>query len=86
MTRTFISAIAVFAFSAGAALSCTAEDVQDRQDALLAAVQQLMAVDPTRAQAIVIQMQADLDTAAANNDDTAVCRIMDAALATATGN
>ena len=67
------------------ALACTAEDVQAKQGALIAAVQTLMAVDPAKAQALVVQMQTELEAAAANNDEAAVCEMMDRLTAEAAG-
>lgn len=84
MLRTLIfSAIVAGAGTAG--LACSPEDVQARQEPLVNAVQLLLAVDPAKAQAIVVKMQADLDQALADGDDAATCRIMDEALASATG-
>lgn len=67
------------------AFACTAEDVQAKQGALIAAVQNLMAVDPAKAQAIVVQMQTELEAAAAKNDEAAVCEMMDRLTAEAAG-
>ncbi|SEW00780.1 hypothetical protein SAMN04488515_0621 [Cognatiyoonia koreensis] len=83
MTRIIFTALAALSISGTAALACTTEDVQARQDALVAAVQALVATDPAKAQSIVLKMQQDMDAAAANNDDEAVCQIMDEALAAA---
>lgn len=84
MLRTLIiSAIVAGAGTAG--LACSPEDVETRQIPLVNAIQQLLAVDPAKAQAIVIKMQADLDQAVADGNDAATCRIMDEALASATG-
>lgn len=66
-----------------ASWACTPEDIEARQTTLVGAVQQLIAVDPAKAQAIVLKMQEDLDQALADGDDAATCRIMDEALETA---
>jgi len=84
MTRILFGTLTAFALSGTAAVACTPEDVQGRQDALVAAVQALVAVDPAKAQTIVLKMQEDMAAAAAANDDAAVCQIMDTALAQAT--
>ncbi len=83
MLKTITLSVAMLAISGAAAMACTPEDVQARQGPLVAAVQNLLATDPAKAQAIVIKMQADLDQAAADGDEAATCVIMDEALATA---
>jgi hypothetical protein len=45
----------------------------------------LNAVDPAKAQAIVVQMQTELETANASNDEAAVCEMMDRLTAEAAG-
>lgn len=85
MFKTLTAALAIGLAFGTAASACTADDVQERQGALLTAMQMLVAVDPAKAQAIVVQMQADLDQAAADGNDAATCAIMDTALATARG-
>lgn len=77
--------VAIVALSANAAMACTAADVQAKQGALITAVQTLMAVNPTKAQAIVAQMQAELEAAAAAGDEAAVCEMMDRLTAEAAG-
>jgi len=84
MTRILLGTFTALALSTSAALACTPEDVQSRQDTLVAAVQALVATNPEKAQAIVLKMQEDMATAAEANDDAAVCQIMDTALASAT--
>ena len=83
--KTLYTALASFALSASSAFACTAEDVQDRQGALIEAVQALMATDPAKAQEIVVQMQAELDAANASGDEAAVCEMMDRLTAEAAG-
>ena len=78
MTRnTITTAIAALVLSVSGAAACTAEDVQERQGALVEAVQALMATDPEKAQEIVATMQAELDAASAAGDEAAVCELMD---------
>lgn len=84
MKRTIIATLAAFTL-ATPALACTEADVLARQDTLVSAIQNLVAVDPAKAQAIVAKMQTDMDAAAASGDETAVCTIIDAAVAEATG-
>jgi hypothetical protein len=52
---------------------------------LVIAFQALVASNPTKAQAIIAKMQADLDKAAADGDEAATCVIMDEALVAAQG-
>ena len=80
-----ITTAAALTLAGTGAIACTAEDVQAKQGALVAAVQNLMAVDPAKAQAIVVQMQTELEAAAANNDEAAVCEMMDRLTAEAAG-
>lgn len=80
-----LAATAIVVLSATSTLACTSADVEAKQGALITAVQNLMAVDPAKAQAIVVQMQAELEAAAATGDDTAVCDMMDRLTAEATG-
>ena len=84
MLKIMTTAVA-FIFAAATAFACTAEDVQAKQGALIAAVQTLNAVDPARAQAIVVQMQTELETANASSDEAAVCEMMDRLTAEAAG-
>ena len=84
MLKMMTTAVA-FIFAAATAFACTAEDVQAKQGALIAAVQTLNAVDPARAQAIVVRMQTELETANASNDEAAVCEMMDRLTAEAIG-
>lgn len=84
MTHIFFGTLTALAVSTTTALACTPEDVQSRQDALVTAVQALVATDPAKAQTIVLKMQEDMAVAEQNNDDAAVCVIMDTALAAAT--
>lgn len=76
----FAAALAVIGTSSWA---CSPEEVEARQPALIGAVQQLLAVNPAKAQEIVVKMQQELDQALADGDDAATCRIMDEALASA---
>jgi len=85
MTRTIVAAFAILTLGATPALACTEEDVLARQDTLLAAIQALLAVDQAKAQAIVADMQTKMDAAAQSGDEAAVCDIIDAAVAEATG-
>lgn len=85
MTRTLMIAITSLALTATGALACSPEDALERQEPLLVAMQNLMAIDPAKAQAIVAKMTADMDAAAAVNDEAAVCQILDEAIASATG-
>ena len=80
-----LTTVAVLALSATPVFACTPEDVQAKQGALIAAVQTLMAVDPAKAQAVVLQMQTELEAAAASNDQAAVCDMMDRLTAEAAG-
>jgi hypothetical protein len=80
-----LATVAIFALTASTAVACTAEDVQAKQGALITAVTNLMAVDPAKAQAIVAQMQTELEAAAASGDETAVCGMMDRLTAEAAG-
>lgn len=82
MLNKFVFA-AAFAVVGSATWACSPEDVEERQPALIGAIQQLVAVNPTKAQEIVLKMQADLDQALTDGDDAATCRIMDEALAAA---
>lgn len=75
--KTIFTALASFALSASTAAACTAADVQERQGALIEAVQALMATNPEKAQEIVATMQAELDAASAAGDEAAVCDLMD---------
>ena len=84
MLKKLTLATALTVFGTGA-IACTAEDVQAKQGALIAAVQTLMAVDPAKAQAIVLQMQTELEAATADNDEAAVCEMMDRLTAEAAG-
>jgi hypothetical protein len=83
--KTLFTALASFALSASTAFACTAEDVQARQGALIEAVQALMTTDPEKAQALVVQMQAELDAANSSGDEAAVCEMMDRLTAEAAG-
>jgi len=67
------------------ALACTEADVLGRQDALVNAIQALLATDPAKAQAIVENMQAKMDAAVEAGNTTASCEIIDNAIAEATG-
>lgn len=80
-----LAAVAVVVVSANQALACTPADVQAKQGDLIAAVQTLMAVDPGKAQALVAQMQTELEAAAAAGDEAAVCEMMDRLTAEAAG-
>jgi hypothetical protein len=80
-----LATVAVIALSSAPVFACTAADVQAKQGALIAAVQTLMAVDPAKAQAIVVQMQTELEAAAASNDEAVVCEMMDRLTAEAAG-
>ena len=80
-----ITTAAALILAGSSAFACTAEDVQAKQGALISAVQSLMAVDPAKAQALVAQMQTELETAAANDDEAAVCEMMDRLTAEAAG-
>jgi hypothetical protein len=84
MLKTLTTAAALVLIGSSA-FACTAEDVQAKQGALIAAVQTLMAVDPAKAQALVVQMQTELEAAAANGDEVAVCDMMDRLTAEAAG-
>ncbi len=84
MLRSFTLS-AILALSGTAALACSPEDVEARQLPLLDAIQQLLAVDPAKAQDVVLKMQTDLDQAVADGDEAATCRILDEALAAAQG-
>ncbi|MCK0121256.1 hypothetical protein MWU61_11950 [Loktanella sp. F6476L] len=80
-----LATVAVVVISANQALACTPEDVQAKQGDLIAAVQTLMAVDRGKAQALVAQMQTELEAAAAAGDEAAVCEMMDRLTAEAAG-
>ena len=84
MLKVLITATAM-TLAGTAAFACTEEDVQARQEPLLVAVQNLMAVDPAKAQAIVAQMQSELEAASAAGDEAAVCEIIDRLTAEAQG-
>jgi len=75
--KTVYTALTCVALSTHAAFACSAEDVQSRQGALLEAVQTLLAVNPAKAQDIVVQMQTELDAANEAGDEAAVCAMMD---------
>lgn len=75
--RLFIAALAVLSVTATSALACTPADVEARQGALIAAVQNLMATDPARAQQLVAQMQEEMNKVATEEDEAAVCVLMD---------
>ncbi|MEJ6746526.1 MAG: hypothetical protein QNK98_07205 [Yoonia sp.] len=75
--------LAIMAATSTAAMACTSEDVQSRQGVLVAAMQILVVVDKEKAQTILSKMQQDMDQAAADGDEAAVCTILDEALATA---
>lgn len=84
MLKTLMTAAAL-TLAGSSAIACTAADVEAKQGALIAAVQSLMAVDPAKAQALVAKMQTELETIAANQDEAAVCELMDRLTAEATG-
>lgn len=85
MTRLITATLTALTLSATSALACTEEDVLARQDTLVNAIQNLLAVDPAKAQAIVADMQVKMDAAAEAGDGDAVCKIIDTAVAEATG-
>lgn len=85
MTRTIIATLTALAITTAPAFACSEADVLARQDTLVAAIQALVATDPAKAQAIVAQMQTQMDAAAASGDEAAVCIIIDTAIAQATG-
>ena len=84
MLKSTLTAAVLWAAATTGALACTPEDVEARQLPLVTAVQNLLAVNPAKAQEIVLKMQADLDQAAKDGDEAATCVIMDEALAAAT--
>ncbi len=84
MLKSTLTAAAILTATSTAALACTPEDVLARQVPLVTAVQNLLAVNPTKAQEIVLKMQAAMDQAAKDGDEAATCVIMDEALAAAT--
>ena len=86
MLRTHIlTALACVALSTTAAFACTEEEFQVKQREMLTAMQTLMAVDPSKAQALVVQAQPGLEAAAESDDTAAVCEIMDRMIVEATG-
>lgn len=85
MLKTLAISLAALAATSTMALACSPEDVQARQGPLVIAFQALVASNPTKAQAIIAKMQADLDKAAADGDEAATCVIMDEALVAARG-
>jgi len=80
-----LATVAFVALSTGSAMACTTEDVQAKQGALIEAVKTLTAVNPAKAQEIVAQMQVELEAAAAEGDEAAVCDMMDRLTAEAAG-
>lgn len=84
MFKTLTMAAALI-LASSSAFACSAEDVEAKQGALIEAVQALMAVDPAKAQALVAQMQTELEAASANGDEAAVCEMMDRLTAEAAG-
>ena len=75
--RTILIPACLAFLTATPAMACSAADVEARQGALVAAVQALLATNPTKAQEIVAQMQTELEAAAAAGDAEAPCEIMD---------
>ena len=83
MLKKITLSLAIMAATSTAAMACTYEDVQSRQGVLVAAMQILVVVDKEKAQTVLSKMQQDMDQAAADGDEAAVCTILDEALATA---
>ena len=83
MLKKITLSLAIWAATSTAALACSPEDVQSRQGVLVAAMQILVIVNKEKAQTILLKMQQDMDQAAADGDEAAVCTILDEALATA---
>ena len=83
MLKKITLSLAIMAATSTAAMACTSGDVQSRQGVLVAAMQILVVVDKEKAQTILSKMQQDMDQAAADGDEAAVCTILDEALATA---
>ncbi len=84
MLKILMTTVAI-TLAGSAAFACTSQDVEARQGAFLAAMQTLIAIDPAKAQLLLVQMQTELDAAAAANDQAATCDIMDRLLVEATG-
>jgi len=85
MTKSLFTAATLMLFTAAPAWACTSEDVEAKQGALVAAVQALLATNPAKAQEIVATMQTELAAAQENNDEAAVCEMMDRLTAEAAG-
>lgn len=76
MIRKLIVTLAI-TLSATPALACTSADVEARQGALLEAVQVLVTKNPAKANEIVLEMQAGLQTLTETGEGETVCEMMD---------
>ncbi len=87
MTFRTLAAIAALVLTSTAAVAeeCTPESIQAQQGELIAAIEDLAARDPERAQQLVLDFQAKVNEAAASEDEEAVCKAFDELMAVATG-
>jgi len=85
MFKHLTSATLCLMVMSSAAMACSADDVQAKQGALLTAVQELLKTDPAKAQALVLEMQTKMAEINENNDEAAVCVLMDRLTAEAAG-